>query len=276
VAAVLGAAGGTASWASAPAGGDDPAARGVQLLQAREGALDSQAALASATARRRGRLLYRLLLHDAAERRSGPVQVPGAEVSGGAPPGGRAIALAVAVLARDLEEAAALRDELERVREERRSVAAAADVMASSPGLPEGAAPATLRVPVAGSIVTSWGVARDQATGGWSFRTAEGYATVPGSAVVAPAEGRVARVTDDVAGGRAVVLAHPGGLTTVLAGLATVAVAPRDLVRAGGVVGTAGARVQLEVWRGRTPIDPASLLAAGSGRGPRATAARAR
>jgi len=252
-----------AVWASALVGGDDPAGRGLQLLQARETALDDQTAQASQTARQRGRMLYRLLLHEAAERRSGaPDDQARRDWSSGAP-GGRAIALGVAILSRDLEEAAVLRDELGRVREERRT---AAEGMARARGeaaAPEAAATVAekLCVPVAGPMTASWGVARDDATGGWLFRTAVGWSPRRGAPVVAPAGGRVARVVPDVGGGWAVVLAHPGGLTSVLGGLDSVTVGPRDLIRRGAPVGSAGANVRLEVSRGRTPVDPAALFA---------------
>jgi len=265
------------SWASAPEQGDDAAGRGLQLLRARETALGNQTVQATEAARRRGRMLYRLLLHeDATRRNGGPGQSSGGERPA-EPAGGRAIALGVAVLARDLDEAATLRQELERVREERRSAVAAAEVMA--PG--HDAAPVTqnaavrLRPPVAGPIVAPWGVARDDATGAWSFRTAAGYAPRPGAAVSAPAEGRIVRVEDEGGGGRALVLVHPGGVTTVLSGLATVAVAPHELVRAGALLGTAGTTVRLEAWRGRTSVDPASLMVASAGRAAKAAVARA-
>lgn len=267
------------TWASAVATGDDPAGRGLQLLQARETALGSQTAQASETARRRGRLLYRLLLHAAAERRSGAAGLaPGGDASAAQVPGGRAISLGVAVLARDLDEEAVLRGELERVREERRSAVDAVDA-ADAPaagGDAVDAAPSTparLRAPVVGAIVAPWGVARDEATGAWYFRTAAGYAPPRGTPVVAPAEGRVVRVADDVGGGRAVVLVHPRGLTTVLGGLATVSVAPRELVRAGAPLGTAGPRVRVEVSRRRTPVDPAALFVPSRGRTARAVGA---
>jgi len=260
-----------AARASALAGGDDPAGRGLQLLQARETALGNQTAQASDVARQRGRMLYGLLLHEAAERRSGAPNDPARRQQAGAAPGGRAIALGVAILARDLDEAAVLRDELARVREERRT---ATEGMARAGGAAPGAAAAAtgaekLCAPVAGPMTSSWGVARDEATGGWLFRTAAGWSPRPGAPVVAPADGRVARVVPDVGGGWAVVLAHPGGLTSVLGGLGSVAVSPRELVRRGAPVGSAGAAVRLEVSRGRTPVDPATLLAVTGGRAPR-------
>jgi murein DD-endopeptidase MepM/ murein hydrolase activator NlpD len=262
------------SWASPLVGGDDPAGRGLQLLQARETALEKQTVQARETARRRGRTLYRLLLHEAAERRNPAPGQPSAAPTAPQAPGGRAIALGVAVLTRDLDEAAALQDELARVREERRSAVAAANLTVIEPANAAPAGPARLRAPVVGPIAVPWGVTRDEATGAWLFRTAAGYATLPGSPVGAPADGRVVRVADDGAGGRALVLVHPGGLTTVLSGLAAVAVVPREVVRAGTVVGTAGATVRLEVSRGRTPIDPASLLALSRSRGAKAAATR--
>ena len=265
------------SRASSPAGGDDPAGRGLQLLQARESARDTQTAQATATARRRGRMLYRLLLHEAAERRSGTQEQAWSSSSpGGDPaaqgPGGRAIALGAAVLARELDEAAALRDERERVRGERRAAEAAAEARSTPDAVAATAAPSKLRAPVVAPITASWGVARDEATGAWLFRTAVRYAPAAGTPVVAPADGRVARVSEDVGGGRALVLVHAGGLTTVLSGLATVAVGPRELVRAGAGIGTAGPAVRVELSRGRTAVDPASLLTAPSGHAVKAMA----
>lgn len=253
------------SWASSLIGNDDPTGRGLQLLQARESALGSQAAQAIETARRRGRMLYRLLLHETAERRSGiqSRSSPPPSSTGDAPvPGGRAIALGVAVLARDLDEAAVLRDELDRVRAERRAAVAAADARAAGDVSASAKASPKLRAPVAGPIIAPWGVVRDEATGAWLFRTAAGYAPAPGAPVVAPADGHVARVVTDVGGGRALVLVHAGGLTTVLGGLATVAVVSGELVRAGAVIGTAGRVVRVEASRGRTPVDPAALFTA--------------
>jgi len=255
-----------AAWPSALAGGDDPAGRGLQLLQARETALGSQTAQAGETARQRGRMLYRLLLHEAAERRSGAPHEPARGQQPGTAPGGRAIALGVAILARDLDEAAMLRDELARVREERR-LAAEGLARAGGGGPPPAANGAEkLRPPVAGPMTVSWGVARDDATGGWLFHTATGWSPRPGAPVVAPADGRVARVVPDVGGGWALVLAHPGGLTSVLGGLDSVAVGPREVVRRGALLGSAGVSVRLEVSRGRTPVDPAGLLTAAGGR----------
>ena len=264
--------------ASAPAG-DDPTARGLQLLRARESALESQTAQATATARRRGRMLYRLLLHEAAERRSdASVQEsasPSSDVDAQGP-GGRAIALGIAVLGRDLHEAAALRDELDRVRVERREAVGAAGASVAG-GVATGAdGPGKLRAPVAGPIVAPWGVTRDEATGAWLFRAAADYAPAVGVPVIAPADGRVARIADDVGSGRALVLVHAGGLTTVLGGLSTVAVAPHQLVRAGAVVGAAGPAVRVEVSRGRTAVDPASLFLAPAGRVTRGTTTGAR
>jgi murein DD-endopeptidase MepM/ murein hydrolase activator NlpD len=257
-----------ATFAGAPPGGrasalsaaEDPAGRGVQLLQARESALASQAGQAAQTARHRGRMLYRLLLHASVERRNDATGGGSAATSPPSPgPGGRAISLGVAVLARDLEEAAALRDELARVRAERTAAEAAlADGASGGPEQPANA----LHAPVPGPITTSWGVARDGATGGWLFHTSAGYSPKPGTPVVAAADGRVARVAEDVGGGWALVIAHDGGLTTVLGGLASVAVEPRQSIRAGATVGTAGPAVRFEVSRHRVPLDPAPLVTA--------------
>ncbi|MDB4979617.1 MAG: Peptidase family, partial [Myxococcales bacterium] len=58
--------------------------------------------------------------------------------------------------------------------------------------------------------------------------------------------------------GFAVVLDHGAGWTTIVGGLAEVAVAPGTSVAGGqplGVAARAGS-VTFEVWRGRRPVDP--------------------
>ena len=124
--------------------------------------------------------------------------------------------------------------------------------------------------PVAGALVTPFGVGRDGATGAWLFRAAASFAAKPSELVRSPADARVARVAGSVAGGAAVVLslaasaAQPEGWTVVVSGLASVAVAPGETVGRGEALGTARAApastVRVETWRGRSPVDPAAVL----------------
>jgi septal ring factor EnvC (AmiA/AmiB activator) len=180
------------------------------------------------------------------------------------------VALATAVLARDLEETRLLRAELDRVRGERTALSiqpgeAAADTTPAAPG---GPTPAFLR-PVSGTLLTPFGVGRDHATGAWIFRAAATFGVSSREIVHSPASGRVVRVADSIAGGVAVVLSVPGvsagtTWTVVLSGLDSVAVAPGEDVAGGAPLGTApagpGATVRVETWRGRSPVDPTAVL----------------
>jgi murein DD-endopeptidase MepM/ murein hydrolase activator NlpD len=172
-----------------------------------------------------------------------------------------------------LREARLYEDELVRVREERRrAVAVAAAVPAtdgetvSSPRVPT----PRLLPPVAGRLVNGYGVARDEATRSWLFRSSAAFASGAGEPVRAPTEGRVVRVAADVAGGTAVMLEHARGLRTIVSGLGSVNVSEGTFVHRGGVLGIAPpapSLVRLEVWRGRQAVDPALLLSAAGVRG---------
>jgi murein DD-endopeptidase MepM/ murein hydrolase activator NlpD len=89
------------------------------------------------------------------------------------------------------------------------------------------------------------------------------YATAPGTAVRAAADGQV--VFAGPVGGRLhVVVRHADGIRTSYSFLATVTVRRGQRVAAGHEVGTAGPSVHFGARRGETYIDPLSLLA-GSG-----------
>ncbi|MEO5770263.1 MAG: hypothetical protein ABIS92_18040 [Polyangia bacterium] len=224
--------GATAS-ASSGDGALEPNGRGLQLLGGREAILLEQTEHARQAARLRAVTLYKLLRVVGQEPHITGM-AGGAESRGGA----RAVALATAVLARDLEEARLLRAELERVRSERTALATSAVHRARGPGRADGALlvdasagtspsgscesgcdptpaaprepmPAFLR-PVSGTLITPFGVGRDRATGAWIFRAAATFGVSAREIVRSPAAGRVVRVADSVAGGVAVVVAIPG------------------------------------------------------------------
>ena len=242
---------------SVDAASRDPQGRGLQLLAEREAIVSRQTVLAAQGARARGLALYRLVLAAKAERRS---------ERAGERPGGRALAIGAAVLSRDLREARLYQGELERVREERRRAVAFA---ASSPGTetdgagaPRAAMP-HLVPPVSGRLVNGFGVARDEATRSWLFRTAAAFAARGNEPVRAVADGRVVQVGEDVMGGLAVVLSHPQGLRSIVSGLGTVTVSEGTVVRRSAALGTAPplpSLVRLEIWRGRQAIDPTPML----------------
>lgn len=85
------------------------------------------------------------------------------------------------------------------------------------------------------------------------------YATPPGTAVTASADGEVV-FAGPVAGSRHVVVLHPGGLRTSYSFLASVSVRRGDRVAAGDEVGVAGAAVHFGVRAGDQYLDPEALL----------------
>ncbi|MEP6655424.1 MAG: hypothetical protein ABJA82_18815 [Myxococcales bacterium] len=280
---------GATANASSGDGALEPNGRGLQLLGGREAILLEQTEHARQAARLRAVTLYRLLRVVGQEP-----HITGTAGGGESRVGARAVALATAVLARDLEEARLLRAELERVRSERSAVSTSPASVGTSPSgscesgcdatpaAPRGPTPAFLR-PVSGTLITPFGVGRDRATGAWIFRAAATFGVSARETVRSPAAGRVVRVADSVAGGVAVVLTIPGAKaaksdesdgpdartgsptwTVVLSGLDSAAVAPGEDVARGAPLGTApvgpGAAVRVETWRGRSPVDPAAVL----------------
>lgn len=92
------------------------------------------------------------------------------------------------------------------------------------------------------------------------------YATAPGASVAASAGGRVT-FAGPVGGQLHVTIAHPDGLRTTYAFLATVSVTAGDVVPAGGVVGTSAGRFHFGVRDAQgNYLDPADLLAVGVAR----------
>jgi murein hydrolase activator len=222
----------------------DRATREVRTLAERARLLGEQTGAARASARWRLHALYRL-----------------AVAGGDLPPVARARALdAVArAVARDLAEARVLGVGHARADAERATLAAAARRE------PEIGAPPALTPPVAGAALARFGVSTDRATGLLVSRAGVRLAATPGQAVRAPALGVVAAVRVEAIG-VAIVLDHGAGWTTIVGGLAAAVVSAGDRVAAGQRLGVAAAgpapAIELEVWRGSHPVDPALLLRA--------------
>ena len=239
--AQAGGAGTVPSAATDPAAEQDRAARDVSTLAAREALVGQQTEAARASARWRLRALYRFAIA------SGPL-----------PPVVRARALNVGAraVARDVAEARVLDDERARTRTDRAALAVAAAVE------PEIGPPPALTWPVAGAVLTPFGVSSDRATGLLLSRAGLRVAATPGQGVRAPAAATVVAVTAEPTG-VAVVLDHGAQWTTIVSGLGAVTIAAGDRVVAGqrlGIAATGPApAVGLEVWRGRHPVDPALL-----------------
>lgn len=215
------------------------AARDVSPLAAREAVLGEQAATARVQARWRLRALYRLAL-----------------AGGDVPPLTRARALdaGARALARDLGEARILDAERSLAFADREAREAAARAEPTP-----GAAP-TLALPVAGAVTARFGVAPQPPTGLLVARAGVRLAAAAGADVRAPAAGAVARVAPE-GGAWTVELDHGGGWTSIVGGLAEVAVETGARLSAGQRLGSARAAggVVFEVWRGLRPVDPLLL-----------------
>ncbi len=236
----------------------------LDRLAARETAIADQQRVASASARRRARALYRL--SRVAEMGFAAEPAHRLERS-------RASRAALPLFVRDAAEARALGAELERVRAERAALAANARVLAdldagsSSTPSASAAQPHWLVLPVNGPVIGRFGMAREPITGVRQRRTGVQLLARGGEAIRAAGAGTVRRVERIPAGGHAVVVSHarPGASprwTTIVTGLRDVAVQPGQPVNAGDVLGAAGrtvdgaAVVGFELWRGRVPLDP--------------------
>jgi murein DD-endopeptidase MepM/ murein hydrolase activator NlpD len=125
-------------------------------------------------------------------------------------------------------------------------------------GAPSGAPTVAYRPPVDATVVDRFrppSTPYGPGNRGWE------YATVPGSTVVAAADG-VVTFAGPVGGSLAVTVRHADGLRTSCSFLASVVVAEGAVVRAGDPIGSAGARLHFGVRRGDTYLDPAFLFAA--------------
>jgi septal ring factor EnvC (AmiA/AmiB activator) len=164
------------------------------------------------------------------------------------------------VIMRDLEERKLLRAELAAIDANLARLdgeAARAREAAATP-LPEG----SLMRPVAGDVVASFGMLRDERTHVRLLRRGVELG-VRTPYVVAAANGQVTYAGPAVGLGIVVIVDHGGGVVSVTGGLASAQFARGDLVAAGDPIGrAAGTRIPFEVRRGGRPVDPFPLLAA--------------
>jgi len=123
---------------------------------------------------------------------------------------------------------------------------------APEPGL----APVQYQAPVPGPIVDPY---RPPVTPYGPGNRGVDYATTPGEAVGAPADG-VVTFAGPMAGGLHVVLLHRDGIRTSLSFLAAVLVARGQVVERGQPVGRAGATLHLGARQGEAYFDPTTLF----------------
>ena len=234
----------------------------VKDLERRAHALQEQQTLRRTELKRRLRALYKLSNGGYLRLVSGAATVEELDQ--------RRVALG-RVVARDLEELVAVRDEAREldVEQARRKEALAhaldfgsqvalADVAAASGlQLKEG----RLARPVAGPVVGAFGVHKDAALGIQVARRGVELRSRPGELVHATAAGRV-RFVGDVPGlGRGLALDHGDGYVSLLAHLGTIHCAIGDEVGDGDAIAeAAGSSVYFELAQGGTPMDPTHWL----------------
>jgi murein hydrolase activator len=234
----------------------------VKDLERRAHALQDQADERRAEVKRRLRALYKLSNGGYLRLVAGAASVEELDQ--------RRVALG-RVVARDLEELAAVRDEAREldVEQARRKEALAhaldvgnqvalADVAAASGlQLKQG----RLARPVAGAVVGAFGVHKDGTLGVQVARRGVELRSHAGELVRAVAAGRV-RYLGDVPGlGRGVAIDHGDGYVSIVAHLGAVHCAVGDEVGDGDVIAeSAGSSVYFELAQGGTPMDPTHWL----------------
>lgn len=120
----------------------------------------------------------------------------------------------------------------------------------------------SLRPPIRGKIVSSFGWKKDKITNLSSFSPGIDIQPSPGHKnVTASAPGRVVYVGTLRGYDKFVILEHDDGYYTTYAGLSTVAIELDDLVDSGDLLGTRGeGNVHFEIRQGREHLDPVIWL----------------
>jgi septal ring factor EnvC (AmiA/AmiB activator) len=237
-------------------------------LERRARALDDQAAQRRDRLRRRVRALYKLsnggalrLIADAGTREAMLARYQAAQ----------------RIVARDLDELAAVRDEARALDEDQARRAAelalALEQQMSHPPSPSGnddgepprgllALAGRLPRPVAGAVVGAFGTYRDPELRLELSRRGVELRSVAGEPVRAVAAGQV-RYVGAVAGlGRGVIVDHGDGYLTLTARLSRISVEKDATIAPDAVLGhAAGDVVYFELSQGGTPYDPAPWLA---------------
>ena len=116
--------------------------------------------------------------------------------------------------------------------------------------------PGPYRLPVTGQLVIGFG---EISPAGVRAR-GPSFSVQPGSAVVAPAAGTIAYAAAFAGYGQVVIVDHGKGWTSLISGIATLAVRPGAKVAQGATLGTAGPRITVELRRRGQPLDLTQLL----------------
>jgi septal ring factor EnvC (AmiA/AmiB activator) len=175
----------------------------------------------------------------------------------------RALDAALWVLAREANEAALLRAELEQTVHDRQRLESAATAT-SPPTQPQ--PDLALLPPARGSLVRTPGLRRDDATLAVLREVGVRLLSRLNEPARAVAAGRVHKVAALPRGGFALVTVHGDDLISVLSGLRQVEVAEGDALEPGQRVGLVGRDldgapvVTLELWQRGRPLDPRPFL----------------
>ncbi|MDP6776570.1 MAG: peptidoglycan DD-metalloendopeptidase family protein [Candidatus Latescibacteria bacterium] len=126
----------------------------------------------------------------------------------------------------------------------------------------------SLRRPVAGRVVASFGRYQDPELKTWTFNRGVNLAASEGTDVHAVAPGEVVLVDWFPGYGQFLLLRHPGGFYTLYGHLASVLVNQGDIMAAQAIIGTVGStgrldgtpQLHFEIMRGEEPLDPGVWL----------------
>jgi len=121
--------------------------------------------------------------------------------------------------------------------------------------------------PIEGPVTGSFGERIDPFNGEGAFHTGIDISSPTGTAIIAPADGTVLATSFITGYGRTVILDHGHGITTLYGHLSGFAVAERESVRRGDVIGfvgssgrSTGSHLHYEVRIHDTPVNPHKYL----------------
>jgi septal ring factor EnvC (AmiA/AmiB activator) len=250
--------------AAAQAPADDPLAEALARARTRESIGVNRSESAGTRARAQALAAYRLARKRAATFLADPRSR--AEQA-------RALDAALWVLAREVREAALLREELAFSSRDRASLESAAAATSTAPPPhpaddafdPRSPGP-RLSWPARGALVRGPGLRRDDATLAVVREAGVRILSRLNEPARAPAAGRVQKVAALPRGGFALVTVHDDGAVSILSGLRQVEVAEGAAVEPGQRLGLVGRDldgapvVSFELWQRGRPIDPTPLL----------------
>ncbi len=243
---------------NSPAGAHEAEIAVLERLQTREAFLADKATTAARESRQQALTAYRL-----SRRRQ-------LDFVGNAPKrrdDAQAASLALAIVGRSLLESNLFADELHRIRLQRETLQAHVAAGASATATAEDTALAQdtalqFQMPVRGAVVGTPRLHRDAMTAIEVRRDGLQILSRMNEPVHATEAGVVHIVAELPQGGRAVVVKHSGGWSSIVSGLRDVTVSAGQTVQGGQILGFVGRTLDgasvltFELWRRRTSVDP--------------------